>query len=68
MKLYYIGFYVWLFLLVVMLTGCSVMQNKMDEMNGLSCAPPVHSICEPNESLLICDSADKKDCHGWLIE
>jgi len=54
--------------MVTLLTGCSVMQNKMDEMNGLSCAPPVHSICEPNESLLICDSADKKDCHGWLIE
>ena len=54
--------------MVTLLTGCSVMQNKMDEMNGLSCAPPVHSVCEPNESLLICDSADKKDCHGWLIE
>ena len=54
--------------MVTLLTGCSVMQNKMDELNGLSCAPPVHSICEPNESLLICDSADKKDCHGWLIE
>ena len=54
--------------MVTLLTGCSVMQNKMDELNGLSCAPPIHSICEPNESLLICDSADKKDCHGWLIE
>ena len=53
---------------VTLLTGCSVMQNKMDELNGLSCVPPVHSVCEPNESLLICDSADKKDCHGWLIE
>ena len=54
--------------MVTLLTGCSVMQNKMDEMNGLKCAPPIHSVCEPNESLLICDSADKKDCHGWLIE
>ena len=60
------------FLLVVviifLLTGCSVMQEKMNSMNGLTCAPPVHSMCEPNESLLICDSADKRDCHGWLIE
>ena len=60
------------FLLVVViifsLTGCSVMQEKMNSMNGLTCAPPVHSMCEPNESLLICDSADKRDCHGWLIE
>ena len=54
--------------MVTLLTGCSVMQNKMDELNGLSCAPPIHSICEPNESLLICDSADKKDCVGWIID
>ena len=54
--------------MVTLLTGCSVMQNKMDEMNGLSCAPPVHSVCEPNESLLICDSADKRECQGWLVE
>ena len=54
--------------MVTLLTGCSVMQNKMDELNGLSCAPPIHSVCEPNESLLICDSADKRECHGWIIE
>ena len=53
---------------VTLLAGCSVMQNKMDEMNGLTCAPPIHSICEPNESLLICDSADKRECQGWLVE
>jgi hypothetical protein len=53
---------------VTLLSGCSVMQNKMDELNGLSCAPPIHSICEPNESLLICDSADKRECHGWILE
>jgi hypothetical protein len=54
--------------LAILLTGCSVMQNKMDELNGLTCAPPVHSVCEPNESLLICDSADKTDCVGWIID
>jgi hypothetical protein len=53
---------------VTLLSGCSVMQNKMDELNGLSCAPPIHSICAPNESLLICDSADKRECHGWILE
>jgi hypothetical protein len=53
---------------VTLLSGCSVMQNKMDELNGVSCAPPVHSVCEPNESLLICDSADKRECHGWILE
>jgi hypothetical protein len=53
---------------VTLLSGCSAFQNKIDEMNGLSCAPPVHSVCEPNESLLICDSADKRECQGWLIE
>jgi|TARA_R110002074_G_scaffold14933_2_gene51819 hypothetical protein len=57
-----------LVVVMVLLTGCSVLQDKMDAINGLTCAPPVHSMCEPNESLLICDSADKRDCHGWLIE
>jgi hypothetical protein len=52
--------------MVTLLTGCSVMQNKMDELN--SCTPPIHSVCEPNESLLICDSADKTECHGWILE
>jgi uncharacterized lipoprotein YajG len=51
---------------LTLLTGCSIMQNKMDELN--SCTPPIHSICEPNESLLICASADKKDCYGWIVE
>ena len=55
---------------IVFLSGCSdnILQDKIDEMNGLSCAPPVHSVCEPNESLLICDSADKRECQGWIIE
>ncbi len=53
---------------IVLLAGCSVMQDKMDELNGLTCAPPIHSICEPNESLLICSSEDKTECQGWIIE
>ena len=60
------------FLLVVvmmfLLTGCSVFQEKMNSMNGLTCAPPIHTMCEPNESLLICDSEDKTECYGWIIE
>ena len=36
MKLYYIGFYVWLFLLMVMLTGCSEFETKMQEMNQVT--------------------------------
>jgi hypothetical protein len=36
MKLYYIGFYVWLFLLVVMLTGCSEFEMKMEEMSKVT--------------------------------
>jgi hypothetical protein len=58
----------YILIVVTLLAGCSVMQNKMDEMSGLSCAPPIHSICEPNESLLICDSADKRECQGWILE
>jgi len=33
MKLYYAGFCVWLLLLVVMLTGCSEFEAKIEEMN-----------------------------------
>jgi hypothetical protein len=57
-------------LLVMLLAGCDTFENKMNEMNemnGLTCAPPIHSICEPNESLLICSSEDKRECVGWLI-
>lgn len=35
MKLYYIGFYVWIFLLVVMLTGCSEFEAKIEEKNRI---------------------------------
>ena len=53
--------------IIIFLSGCSALQDKMDSMSGLSCTPPVvHSVCEPNESLLICNSADKKDCYGWI--
>ena len=61
--------------MMFLLTGCSVFQDKMNRINGLSCTPPIHSVCEPNESLLICDSADKTECYGklreekvWIIE
>jgi hypothetical protein len=56
-----------LIVLLLLLTGCSVLQDKMDALDYQSCQP-VHSMCEQNESLLICDSEDKRDCHGWLIE
>jgi uncharacterized lipoprotein YajG len=51
-------------LLVMLLTGCDTFENKM---KARSCQP-IHSMCESNESLLICDSADKRECRGWLIE
>ena len=57
----------YILIVAILLTGCSVMQDKMNEMNGLTCAPPIHTMCEPNESLLICDSADKRECYGWII-
>ena len=53
-------------LLVMLLTGCDTFKNKMNEMEARSCQP-IHSMCESNESLLICDSEDKRECQGWLI-
>jgi hypothetical protein len=32
MKLYYLGFCLWFFLLVAMLTGCTTFETKMEEM------------------------------------
>ena len=58
----------YILIVAILLTGCSVMQEKMNSMNGLTCAPPIPTMCEPNESLLICDSADKRECYGWIIE
>jgi len=55
-----------LLIVLLLITGCSVMQDKMDALNYKSCQP-VHSMCEPNESLLICDSEDKRECQGWIL-
>ena len=54
--------------IVISITGCSMLEEKMNRAQGLSCPTTVHSICEPNESLLICDSADKTECYGQLRE
>jgi hypothetical protein len=55
-------------IIALLLSSCADFERKMYEAQQLQCAPPIHSICEPNESLLICNTADKKECYGWLIE
>ena len=52
---------------VILLSGCSTLQNKMDELNGCE-VPPIHTTCEPNESLLICDSEERINCQGGIVE
>ena len=34
-----------LMLVLLLLTSCSVMQDKMDEMNRLNCHPPDVALC-----------------------
>ena len=49
-----------LIVLVLLLTGCSALQEKF--------VKPPHTMCDKNESLLICDSADLENCAGYLTE
>jgi len=49
-----------LMILVLFLTGCSAFEHKM--------ARSPHMMCDENESLLICDSADLEHCAGYLEE
>jgi len=47
MKLYYMGFYVWLFLLIVMLAGCSKFEVMMEERNKqINCSPSYETLCD----------------------
>jgi hypothetical protein len=34
-----------LMLVLLLLTGCNTLQDKMDEMNRLNCQPPDVSLC-----------------------
>ena len=52
----------------VILISCTDFERKMYEAQQLQCKKPIHSMCEPNETLLICDTANKTECYGKLIE
>ena len=45
-------------ILALALTGCSALEQKM--------LRPPYTLCDENESLLICDSAELKNCVGFL--
>ena len=47
-----------LIVLVLLLTGCSALQEKF--------VKPPHTLCDKNETLLICDSAKLDSCVGYL--
>ena len=47
-----------LIVLVLLLTGCSALQEKF--------VKPPHTLCDKTESLLICDSANLDSCAGYL--
>ena len=48
-----------LIVLVVFLTGCSALEEKLTQ-------PPPFYMCDKNETLLMCDSADVDNCWGYL--
>ena len=45
-------------ILALALTGCSALEQKM--------LRPPYTLCDENESLLICDSAKLDSCVGYL--
>ena len=47
-----------LIVLVLLLTGCSALEEKLMKDR--------HMICDKSESLLICDSAKLDSCVGYL--
>ena len=47
-----------LIVLVVLLTGCSMLEEKF--------VKPPYPLCDKNESLLMCDSADLENCWSYL--
>ena len=55
-------------ILALLLSSCADFERKMHEAQQLQCKKPIHSMCKPNESLLICNTADKTDCYGWIKE
>ena len=50
-------------ILALAITGCSALENKLTR--PLAHPPPFFE-CEETEQLLICDSAELKDCWGYL--
>ena len=48
-----------LMVLVLFLTGCSALKEKLAE-------PPPFYTCDKSETLLVCDTAELKDCWGYL--
>jgi hypothetical protein len=45
-------------ILALALTGCSALEQKFER--------PPYTLCDENESLLICDSAELTNCVGYL--
>ena len=47
-----------IFALALLVSGCSALEQKM--------LRPPYTLCDENESLLICDSAELNSCVGYL--
>ena len=48
-----------LMVLVLFLAGCHMFEEKLAE-------PPPFYTCDKSETLLVCDTAELKDCWGYL--
>ena len=56
-------------LVALLVSSCADFERKMHKAKQLECkSTPIYSKCEVNETLLICDTADKTECYGWIKE
>ena len=57
-------------ILALALTGCSVLENKLQHASDPLFEPPdvigVHCVCDKPEELLICTDESLTDCQGFL--
>ena len=59
-----------IFALALLVSGCSVLENKLSHCPDLPLDPPdvigVDYMCDKPEQLLICEDESLTNCHGCL--
>lgn len=54
-------------LIALLLSSCADFERNMHKNKPLDCTP-IYSTCAQNQNLLICDTANKTECYGWITK